>query len=114
MLETGNELIQKGSDAGPLLRELQGEVNKLKVAERNMRFMCFFISSFVEDLYFNLSGDFPYDVELNGIIDELFRKVGHLLIKLANAEPMVAYDVYLDMVHVYLNGLSQIEEFSGE
>lgn len=118
ILNTGNALCEKGSDAGPSLRVLQSQLSQLRPADRHINFLCFFISSFIEDLYFNLSGDFPYNEKIDGLIDIIFKEIGQLLLKLATGLKsnnfMRPSEVYVDMVQVYLDGLSQIENLVRE
>ncbi len=118
ILQTGNALFERGSDAGPSLRELQAQLYQLSITNRHINFLCFFISVFIEDLYFNLSGDFPYNEKLDGVIDRIFKEIGQVLVKLAavlNSNNFTdSYEVYVDLVGVYLNGLAQIENIVRE
>jgi hypothetical protein len=114
ILNTGNELVKKGSEAGPLLRKLQSKLHKLETADSHMNFLGFFLFSLIDDLYFNLSGDFPYDEESDRIIDSIFKSIGQLLVKLEHTlrsdNPKDCYEIYVEMVKVYLKGLTEVED----
>ncbi len=113
ILEVGKRLANKGSDAGPALRKLQNRLFEMRVSDKYMNFLIFFLFNFIEDVYFNLSGDFPSDEKCAEIIDDIFRAIGRLLDKLGSKlglnNPENYYPIYVEMVQCYLDGLTEID-----
>lgn len=112
ILATGSKLVDKGSEAGPRLRELQGNLSNLKDTDLQTKFLSYFLFLFIDDLYYNLSGDFPYHEKTNQIINDIFKGIGNHLIELSksiDSDFTKSYNAYMNMVDGYLNGLNQIE-----
>ena len=86
ILNTARELSEKGSFAGPSLRKLQNILYRIETSDAHIRFLSFFLFSLIDDLYFNLSGDFPYEEKSNQIIDNIFKEIGNSLLELNKEE----------------------------
>ncbi|MDQ7786738.1 MAG: hypothetical protein RDU01_03945 [Thermodesulfovibrionales bacterium] len=46
------------------------------------RFICFFICSFIDDIFLNLGGDTPYDLQLHKERISLYNKISEILTKI--------------------------------
>lgn len=106
------ELTKKGANAVPALRDLQTDLSKIETNDKYLRFFTFFTQNFIDDICFNLTGDFPSNVTTNDIIDDFFKQLGdHLSILsdqiIDNANSV--FDSIVDMVDCYLNTLVEIE-----
>lgn len=117
ILSTGNRLTSEeldagGLNAGPALRNLQTILSNYKTESPYLNFLAFFLSIFIDDLYYNLSGDFPYDEASKQKRDGIFRDIGQLLVKLSdllNSEDGVKlYAIYISLVEKYTDGLGSL------
>lgn len=114
--QTGNKLASEGSDAGPVLRRLQSLLPKRNTNQPQLNFLSFFLFNFIDDIYFNLSGDFPYTEQSKQIIDEFYRLIGNHLIKLGQEFDQLEYkplfNIYTEMVGSYYDTLNQLESIA--
>lgn len=112
ILKVGKRLAEDGSEAGPILREFHSGLSKIKTEDSHIKFLVFFLFSFIDDLYFNLSGDFPSNEKTDDIRNTIFKNIGGLLVKLSNTLGQNKFEncyyIYIDMVLCYLDGLNQI------
>lgn len=111
MREVGNALTDNGSNSGPLLRKLQSEINTGQRSDLKSDFACFFLSTFIDDVFYNLSGDFPYRQETYENIGKIFEEIGNALTSLAESMEDDTLDcslAYENMVKSYLDGLDSI------
>ena len=114
---TAKELVTNGADAGPALRNLQRSLKKYidtsETEEPNLTFLCFFLILIIDDLFYNLSGDFPYTEEYHEIINNIFITIGGALVELTPKLNITDFDncysIYVKIVQIYLNGLSDLQ-----
>ena len=106
------ELFKKGDGAVPALRHLQSSLSKIETNDKYLSFSGFFIQNFIDDVCFNLTGDFPSDDKINDIINVFFKQLGGILIifyeRIIDNTNSV-FDSLVDMVNCYLNVLAEIE-----
>ena len=115
--KVGKSLSADGSESGPKLRKLQSELNSMDRFDPILDFVRFFISSFIDDVFYNLSGDFPYRRETHEIVGEIFRGIGNALISLSESISRDGLDrsiAYESMVNLYLDGLDRINAYFGQ
>gem|GEM_PF-4968571 len=109
-----------GAHAAPKLRKLQSSLNKLlfSIEDKNLLLLSFFLDSFIDNLFFNLSGDVPYSEVIHSIISNIFKSLGKPLENIANGLNKVNFNVCTDafgeMVNIYLEGLKHIQEKTSE
>jgi hypothetical protein len=112
ILNTAVQLIKKGMDASPSLRTFQNKLNQLQTSDPNINFLCFFLYTFVDDIYFNLTGDVPYKEASSKIINSIFKSIGKSLQKIGEKFNKDAqnnfYEIYVDMVQHYRDGLTKL------
>jgi len=109
--EAGKALENDGSDSGPFLRRLQSELNSQQRLNPKLDFVRFFLSIFIDDVFYNLSGDFPYHRETHEIISDIFKGIGKALSLLAKSisdDTLDQSQAFENMVKSYLDGLERI------
>lgn len=109
--EVGKALKDDGSNAGPVLRRLQSELNAVQPSNPKSDFLCYFLSTFIDDVFYNLSGDFPYNKKNHEIINDIFKEIGKTLSLLAEFitdDKLDCSPAYESMVNSYLDGLDEI------
>jgi len=117
LARVGQELRTDGLNAGYGLRKLQSAlllVLKNRCDEK-LDFFCFFVSNFVDDIYYNLSGDFFYQEISYEIIGTIFKELGTCLGEASEHIKQRRHDhlnlIYEKMVKSYLDGLERIDKF---
>lgn len=116
--ETGQKLIEQGANASPELRKFQEEIEVLQSqsSDANIRFLSFFLFNLIEDFYYNLTGDFPYQKDNYNIRDNIYENIGQGLKELAgNLESRdfaLWYKSYVKIVDAYLNGIEDLSKVS--
>ncbi|MEA2097605.1 MAG: hypothetical protein U9P70_00815 [Patescibacteria group bacterium] len=109
--EVGKALEDNGSNSGPVLRRLQSELNAGQRSNLKSDFICYFLSTFIDDVFYNLSGDFPYNKKHHEIISNIFKGIGKALSLLAESitdDKLDCSPAYESMVNSYLDGLDRI------
>ena len=119
--ETGQKLIEHGADASPELRKFQGEIEAFQYNQSsaaNIRFLSFFLFSLIEDFYYNLTGDFPYQKSNYNIRDNIYKNIGQGLKEFAeNLESddlALWYKSCVKIVDTYLNGIAELNKTSNK
>ena len=109
--KVGEALKDNGSISGPVLRGLQSELNTGQRSNPKLDFLCYFLSTFIDDVFYNLSGDFPYNKKHHEIISDIFKGIGKALFLLAEFitdDKLDCSPAYESMVISYLDGLDRI------
>jgi hypothetical protein len=116
ILSAGNRLNSDGINAGPELRKLQEVLSRYTTNNPEIQFLAFFVAVFIDDLYFNLSGDFPYESKSYALRNNIFVSIGTLLTQLAESlghytlkEGQILYNIYVDLVACYYKGLNDLD-----
>lgn len=106
----GNALVNNGSNAVNKLRELQTKLQGQNTMDPEVNFICFFLCSVTDDVFFNVTGDFPYDPKYHEVVIEIFRDIGNSLLSMAELKPdaIENYAGCITLVNDYLNGLKKI------
>jgi hypothetical protein len=99
------------SQSTRLLRRLQEKLVNFTRSDAKSDFACFFLSSFIDDVFYNLAGDFPYTEELHEIILKIFhgicKDLAFLSKNLSNSDNSY-FLAYEKLVQTYLDGLDEI------
>lgn len=114
MCLAGKELEQNGSNAGPVLRSLQSQLHSAQRLNQQTDFLCYFVSNFIDDVFYNLTGDFPYYKESHDIIGNMFKGFGNALSLLGDSlknDAPACNLPYESLIKIYLDGLEKIQEF---
>ena len=83
--ETGKKLRDEGLEASPQLRTTQGFLKAYESSDdSHIKFLAFFLFNFIEDFYYNLTGDFPYKESTYKVRADIYRKLGKELKNLAD------------------------------
>lgn len=114
----GKALIANPTDGKPLrhagimLSDLQYDVK-----DKSLRFISFFLSNFVEDLFYNLSGDIPFNEFVLSAQHSLFSKTGEFLCDIAKiVENRHEDDVQAtleNMIFEYIETIIKLNHSSG-
>lgn len=91
----------------------------LEAEDKYERFLCFFLSCFIDDVFFNLGGDTPYDKELHNERIYLFKKITETLQSIEKKEKdeewlLKVLESISDLVDVYsdkINFLNKSKSF---
>jgi hypothetical protein len=96
----------------PFQRQLDGVQHILR--EPHIKFLCFFMSSFIGDVFYNLAGDVPPDEDIYQARSEVLTRMGKALIALAeNIESEAydkCYDCYVDLVNFYISKIEKLNQ----
>jgi len=76
----GKQLADNPKDAG-ILRSIQKQCKNLQYEDpgTDIRFLAFFLSQFIDDFFYNLTGDIPYSDELLVIRNRCVQMIGQKL-----------------------------------
>src|SRR5438874_2132650 len=94
-----------------------GESDKLP-SNPHLKFLIFFICNLIEDIYYNIIGDFPYDKRYGGEVREirvvLFNRIGAVLVKISehlkSREYTSCYESYVELTEFYLSSIDQLNK----
>ena len=114
MRTTADKLMKRGMDAGPTLRTFQNNLNQFHTSNSNLNFLSFFLCNFIDDIYFNLTGDVPYKEESSKLINSIFKSIGkslHEIVEEFNTNAQYNFfKIYVDMVKHYRDGLKKLAQ----
>lgn len=90
------------------LNELKQQLHQLSnlPLSQTGKFLIFFVTAYIEDIFSNLLTDTPYTENVKLAREKLFCEIGSLLKKLSgayeNGEDSTLYETYKELVHIYL------------
>lgn len=115
--EEGQRLLSTLTDqipkAAPLSR-VQETLEELlpECREAEIKFFVFFMSNFIDDVFYNLTGDIPYYPGLDRERGELFRGIASRLMEMAEALEAANYarchEICVSLVKVYLDTIEHL------
>ncbi len=121
--ELGSKLINSPYEASKDLRRFQDELKnipeeKMNELDDSQRFFIYFFDIFIDDLFYNLSGDHPYQKNLEITLRETWRdilkNVGGSILKIADKLDLDDYSsyhkAYASMVSFYLNKINFLDK----
>lgn len=121
VLENGGDRLKREPGKTVVLRLMHERIGDLsrETHQRDLIFLDYFLSSFVERLWFNLMVDFPYEVGeetskvRRDILDGLVQDVGGILEELAGSlcrkDDAGCYKAYQALSNVYVQKLRELE-----
>ncbi len=111
-------LEKDGVKAAPDLREVQENIRNMRPSDIHIKFLCFFLESFIDDVFYNLTGDFPHGESSYEIRVNIFKEIGKglqgLADKIGSSEGNEYYEPYLKIVEAYLKGIAELRHNLGE
>lgn len=113
MKEVGRRLAESPAETGGL-RSLQIGLRALlcTVTDSQSRFSWFFLCVFIDDIFYNLSGDIPYVAKADEVRSSFLQAYGGKLVELSAALDDRNHgrccEVYAAMVGLYLNAVSEM------
>lgn len=111
---TGRKLTEESPVR--FLRPFQRQLDDFQdiFQERHIKFLCFFMSSFIGDVFYNLAGDVPPDEDVHQARSEVLTRMGKALIALAeNIESKAydkCYDCYVDLANFYVRKIEELNQ----
>lgn len=80
--------------------------------EAEVKFFVFFLSNYLDDVFYNLTGDVPYSKDLDRERGEFFRKIAPRLLEMTEAlevkKYMRCHEICVDLVKVYLDTIEHL------
>jgi hypothetical protein len=117
--QAATELEANPADASPL-RRIQRECDEVQyhAEQRDSRFVAFFLSVFIADFFYNLTGDVPYSERLNLIQNRAIAIVGKQINRLATAGEHTdlpeMYGACRELSISYLDLIAEARNLDGE
>ena len=111
----GASLKESGSDAVPVMRKLQEYLHEITVGDKRLSFLVYVLATIIDDIGFNLTGDFPYDPKNDVEINDYFKGFGCQLVDFGrmlknNIGSSKIYSVLVEIVYEYMNILKKLEK----
>ena len=115
--EEGQRLLSTPKDripeAAPLSRVQETLEDLLpQCREAEIKFFVFFLSNFLDDIFYNLTGDVPYSRQLDRERGEFFRGIASRLMEMAEELEAANYarchEICVSLVKVYLDTIEHL------
>lgn len=98
------------------LKELQLKFSQLiqLPLSSDDRFLLFFMSAYIDDIFANLLVDTPFSIEIEEARETLYREIGELLHRLAEAylqnQQGEVFEIMKELVRVYLEKIDRMNQ----
>lgn len=102
------------------LKELQLKFSQLiqLPLSSDDRFLLFFMSSYIDDIFANLLVDTPFSIEIEEARETLYREIGKLLHQFAEAyllnQQGEVFEIMKELVRVYLEKIDRMNQVAME